>query len=155
SPSAGSATISVLRTGNVNAKFTVSYDTSDGTAVAGVNYTATSGVLAFGLGQTVGIFTVPLSTSTPPSRTLTINLGLSKPTDGAILGTPSAAVLSIVDSRPIVVQFSATTYVVTEPVSSAVITVTRNTPSGYATVYYNASPGTAAPDADFTPVGGI
>src|SRR5262249_12074486 len=90
-----------------------------------------------------------------PSGTLTVNLGLSNPTDGAILGTPGTAVLSIVDTRPVLVQFSATTYVVTEPVSSAVITVTRNTPSGYATVYYNATAGTATPNADFTPVGGI
>ncbi len=155
SPTAGSATISVLRTGNVNATFTVSYATSDGTAVAGVNYTATAGVLSFGLGQTVGIFTVPLSTSTPPSGTLTVNLGLSNPTGGATLGSPSAAVLSIVDTRPIVVQFSASTYVVTEPATSAVITVTRNTPSGSASVSYTASPGTAVPNSDFTPVSGL
>ena len=50
------------------------------------------------------------------------------------------------------IAFSATQYFVSEPASSAVITVTRNTGAGSSTVVYAAVPGTAIAGVDFTPV---
>ncbi len=50
------------------------------------------------------------------------------------------------------IAFSATQYFVSEPASSAVITVTRNTSAGSSTVVYAAVPGTAIAGVDFTPV---
>jgi hypothetical protein len=50
------------------------------------------------------------------------------------------------------VEFSAVQYFVSEPASSATITVTRDTGVGSSTVVYSASPGTAVAGVDFTPV---
>ncbi|MCU0624781.1 MAG: hypothetical protein MUF53_13095, partial [Gemmatimonadaceae bacterium] len=43
---------------------TVDYATADGTALAGLDYTATSGTLTFGAGQTSRTFTVPVAADT-------------------------------------------------------------------------------------------
>jgi hypothetical protein len=50
------------------------------------------------------------------------------------------------------VEFSTAQYYVSEPASSATITVTRNTGVGSSTVVYSAGPGTAVPGVDFTTV---
>ena len=152
--SSGSATISVQRTGNLGATFTVAYATSNGTAQAGVNYTATQGTLTFNPDQTVETFTVPLATNIPPSGTLTVNLTLSDPTGGASLGTPATSVLTILDNRPILVQFGASDYTYDESAGEAIITVTRNSPSGTSTVEYATGGGTAEPGVEYTPVDG-
>jgi hypothetical protein len=150
----GSATISVVRTGNLGATFSVAYATSNGTAQAGVNYTATQGTLTFDPQQTVQTFTIPLITNAPPSGDLTVNLTLSDPTGGAGLGTPSTAVLTIVDDRPILVQFGASAYTYDESTGSAVITVTRNSPSGTSTVAYATGGGSAVPGVEYTATAG-
>ncbi len=145
----GSATISVERTGNLGATFSVSYATSNGTAQAGVNYTATQGTLLFPTNQTIETFTIPMATDTPPSGDLTVNLTLSDPTAGASLGTQATSVLTILDGRPIQVQFGASSYTDDEATDSAIITVTRNTPSGTSTVAYATGGGTAVPGVEY------
>ena len=70
------------------AMFSVAYATGNGTAQAGVNYTATLGTLVFDPQQAVETFTIPINTNTPPSGDLTVDLGLSDPTGGASLGLP-------------------------------------------------------------------
>lgn len=50
------------------------------------------------------------------------------------------------------IAFAAARFSVSEPASSALITVTRNTGVGSSTVLYAAGPGTAIPGVDFTPV---
>ncbi len=64
---------------------TVEYSTHDGTAVAGVDYQARSGILKFAPGQTTAIIKVPVTveTFTDPFRTFTVHL--SHPS-GAKLG---------------------------------------------------------------------
>src|SRR5262249_49391786 len=48
----GNATIAVRRTGSTNGAVTVNYLTMDGTATAGADYTAQSGAILFGPGET-------------------------------------------------------------------------------------------------------
>jgi hypothetical protein len=50
------------------------------------------------------------------------------------------------------IEFSTTQYYVSQPASSAVITITRNTDVGSSTVVYSAGPGTAVAGEDFTAV---
>jgi hypothetical protein len=92
--SATSATITVLRSGPTDGTVSVKYATSNGTAKAGVNYQATSGTLTFQPGVTVRTFTVKLIKKSIRAA-LTVNLTLSTPGGGALLGTPSKAVLTI------------------------------------------------------------
>ncbi|MEW6730990.1 MAG: Calx-beta domain-containing protein [Acidobacteriota bacterium] len=152
----GSATITVTRTNGSEGTVTVDYATSDGTATAGADYTATTGTLSFGSGETTKTFSVPVLADLLAEPNETVNLALSNPTGGATLGTPSTAVLTIVNVAAAgTLQFSAATYSVTEDGISAGITVTRtNGSEGTVTVNYTTSNGTATAGADYTATSG-
>jgi hypothetical protein len=92
--SAGSVTISVVRSSGSSAAASVSYATSDGTALAGTNYTAASGTLSWNDGETAAkTFAVSLS-ATPFSGSKTFNVALSN-ASGANVGLPANAVVTI------------------------------------------------------------
>src|SRR5262249_36916776 len=67
-------------------------------ATAGSDYTATSGTLSFGIGETSKTFTVPITDDTLVEGNETVNLTLTSPTNGATLGTQNTATLTIVDN---------------------------------------------------------
>ena len=92
------ATITVTRTGGTASGVGVTYATSDGTATAGLDYTATSGILAFAVNQTTKTFTIPVTNDTTVEGNETINLTLSNPTGGAALGAQNTAQLTISDN---------------------------------------------------------
>jgi uncharacterized delta-60 repeat protein len=94
---AGSATITVTRAGNTNNTVMVDYSTSDGTAIAGSDYASASGALTFLSGETSKTFNVAIINDALDEPDETIHLNLSSPTSGTTLGTPSEAVLTIVD----------------------------------------------------------
>ncbi|MCX5676783.1 MAG: DUF4347 domain-containing protein [Planctomycetota bacterium] len=93
----GSASIYVTRMGGLGAGAGANYATSNGSASAGSDYTGTSGQLTFGGGQTSKTFTVPIINDTQTDPNETVNLALSTPTGGAVLGVPSTATLTIWD----------------------------------------------------------
>ena len=92
---AGTATITVNRTIGTSGTATVDYATSNGTATAGSDYTATSGTLTFIDGVDTQTFTVPIINDTDVEGDETVNLTLSNATAGALLGTPNPATLTI------------------------------------------------------------
>jgi subtilisin len=92
------ATITVTRTGGSASGVGVSYATSNGTATAGSDYTATAGTLTFAVNQTTKTFTVPVTNDTTVEGNETINLTLSNPTGGAALGAQNTAELTISDN---------------------------------------------------------
>ena len=72
---AGVATIEVVRSGNPVAPFTVDYATSNGSAVAGVNYLAASGILTFLPNEFEQSFTVTILPSyVQTAYSTTVNL---------------------------------------------------------------------------------
>ena len=152
----GSATITVTRTNGSEGTVTVDYATSNGTATAGSDYTATSGTLAFANGETSKTFSVPVTDDVLAEPNETVNLALSNPTGGATLGSPSTAILTIVNvPKPGSLQFSSATYSVMENGGSATITVTRtNGSEGTVTVDYATSNGTATAGSDYTATSG-
>jgi uncharacterized repeat protein (TIGR03803 family) len=152
----GKATISVKRGGPATTTVTVAYATSDGTAKAGVHYTATSGTLTFKPGVTLQSFAIPVANLTTDEGSLTVNLALSSPGGGAALGSPSAAVLTIANTNVAgTVQFSAASYAVMATAGHATITVTR-TGGGASgvTVNFATSDGTATAGTDYTATSG-
>jgi hypothetical protein len=89
----GSALVTVSRTGGY-APVTIQYATSDGTAKAGVDYSATSGSLNFAFGQKVAAFTVPIFYH-PMSGDLAFNVTLSDPSGSATVGSFSTSTVTI------------------------------------------------------------
>ncbi len=102
SSSSGTATITVTRSINTVGTATVHYATSNGTAVAGTDYTATSGTLSFAAGQASQSFTIPILDNPEAAAAATVILTLSTPSSGADLGSQSTATLTI--TAPLVVH---------------------------------------------------
>jgi len=150
------ATITVVRSGPTSPVVTVDYATSDGTASAGSDYTATSGTLTFTSGQTSKTFTIAIINDTLNESTETVNLSLSNPTGGALLGPQNTAVLTIADNDlGGALRFSSATYKISETGPVAKITVQRSggTASGVA-VDYSTSDGTATAGSDYSATSG-
>jgi uncharacterized repeat protein (TIGR01451 family) len=94
----GSATITVmLNVANPYAAVKVVYSTSNGTALAGSDYTAEQGTLTIPAGQSSATFTIPIINDALNESTETIILSLSEPR-GAALGSPASVTLSITDN---------------------------------------------------------
>ncbi len=89
------ATITVLRTGGSAGSISVDYATEDGTAIAGQDYTSTSGTLSFGNGETIKTFQIPILNDaiTEPDETFTVLLRAS---NLEVLGAPSTMVGTII-----------------------------------------------------------
>jgi hypothetical protein len=152
SENGGRATISVQRAGDTSASATVQFATSDGSATAGADYTATSGTLTFAPGQITRTFTIPILPDALCDGDETVNLTLSNPGGGSVLGTRRTATLTILDPGACI-NFSAATYHVLENHGPALITVARSGPAtGLVTVQFATSNGTAIAPADYTPV---
>ncbi len=99
SQSEGIATIIVTRLAGDSGPLQVAYRTSDGTARAGVNYTAVSGILSFADGETVKAFTVPIRGNSISRGIRTVNLSLSSVSDSVAIGSIGSAVLTITASH--------------------------------------------------------
>ena len=124
----GTVTISVTRTGGDTGAVSVNYATSDGTATAGNDYTATSGTLSWADGISgVQSFTVAIIDDTDVESDETVNLTLSSPTGGASLGTSTGIITITSDDAYGTLQFSATSFNVneTDGTVSNVITLQR------------------------------
>jgi Pro-kumamolisin, activation domain/Calx-beta domain len=94
---AGIATITVTRSGGTSSEATVQYSTSDGSAAAGTDYTATSGTLTFGLKEKSATFTIPVADDgVPNAGAVSVDLTLDTPDNGVALGSVSSATLWIV-----------------------------------------------------------
>ena len=145
---------------NANEAVTVIYATADGTATTADNdYTTASATLTFAatatpsstpLTQTISVI-VKGDTKVEPNETFTVNL--SNATNAAILKTSGTGTITNDDFFGSL-QFSNTTYSVTEGTPTASITVTRTGGSAQS-VSANCSTvsgGTATPNVDYTVV---
>lgn len=76
----------------------MNYATSDGTAVAGSDYTVSAGHRTWAPGETAAkSFSVPITSDRLNETDETFQVTLSKPIGGAVLGSPAAAVVTIRD----------------------------------------------------------
>jgi hypothetical protein len=145
----GSARITVSRTKGLASGVTVDYATSDATATAGSDYTASSGTLSFGVAS--ASFAVPITNDTLAEGNETINLRLNNPTGGATLGARDTALLTLLDNDfPGVIAFRYASYSRGEAGASATISVTRT--KGLASgvsVDYATSDGSATAGSDY------
>jgi photosystem II stability/assembly factor-like uncharacterized protein len=93
----GIANVTVLRTGGNVGTVTVDYSTADVTALAGQDYTATSGTLTFVGGETSKTIQIPIADDaiTEPDETFT--LALRNTSSPELLGSPSVLTVTIQD----------------------------------------------------------
>jgi uncharacterized delta-60 repeat protein len=151
--------ITVWRTGGTTNAPTgdifITATTSNGTAVAGVNYTAVITNIDFPLGEVIRTFVVPVRDDGVVTSDLTVNLALSNPTSPAQIGNQPTAILTITNDET-AVSFSSATYSVPKNIVSgtaAISIVRQGGTSGSATVSFSTtSGGTAVPVTDYTPV---
>lgn len=131
---AGVATISVARLGGTANAYSVQYATSNGTALAGIDYTNTTGVLNWADGDaSVKTFTVGIIDNlvTNSARSLNLSLfGATNQTVGAAvtLSGQTNATLAIIDNEQGAgsITFSAASYSISEAGTNLLITVVRS-----------------------------
>ena len=102
----------------------VQYATSNGTAVAGTNYTAKSGTLTIPAGSTSGTVSVTnIDDGVYAATGLTFNLNLTSPTNATIADNLGIGTITNIDGQP-TVQFTASTQSVNQSPSTQTVTVT-------------------------------
>ncbi|HYO15585.1 MAG TPA: choice-of-anchor Q domain-containing protein [Thermoanaerobaculia bacterium] len=95
---AGTVTITATRTGGTDGAVSVSYNTSDGTAVAPGDYAAAAGSLNWASGDgTPKTFQVTIVNDTDDEADETFNATISNPQGGATLGAITTEVVTIVE----------------------------------------------------------
>jgi M6 family metalloprotease-like protein len=95
------AAIAITRTGGSYGAISAAVTTSNGTATAGSDYTATTWIVSFADGDTASkTVSIPIGNDTFFESDETVNLTLTNPSGGASLGSPDAAVLTIIDDDP-------------------------------------------------------
>jgi hypothetical protein len=155
SETGGSAVISVVRSGGSSGTVSVDFATSNGSALAGSDYTTSTGTLTFTNGVTLQTFSVPITNDTNDENDETVNLALSNPQGGGGLTAPTTAILTIVDddtTTPGALALSSAGYDVAEDSGPATITVNRTGgSSGTVSVNYAVNGSSAISGTDFTP----
>lgn len=153
--SAPSVAITVTRTGGSAGAVSVDYATSDDTATAGSDYTASTGTLSFADGETGQSFSVPILDDSVYEGDERFGLSLSNVAGGASLGTLATASVTIVEDDPPPpagsLQLSASGFSVAENGASVAISITRTGGSaGAVSVDYATSDGSATAGSDYT-----
>jgi len=135
--SAGFLPVTVLRTNGLSGTVQVNFSTVPGTALPGVKYLTTNGVLTFGPGQASQPFTVPILEQSQPTGNQAFSLVLSNATAGASLIGPTSVPVTIVDDK-VGISFAAPVYVVSETAGTVLLSVFRqNGTNQVTTVHYS------------------
>ena len=137
----------------------ISYATSDGTAIAGTDYGSASGTLYFNEGDTSESFYVYIyDNDLYEESNKTFNVELSNPQNGLKLGSPSTAVVTILENEVAPeageVSFSVTEYSVDENGGYVQVAVSREGGNVDVSVDYSTSDGTAIAGSDYITVSG-
>ena len=119
---AGQLTLPVVRLNDLDTVVSVEYFTVEGTATAGQDFTAASGILSFAAGVTNHTIHVPILNDALVELLERFQVMLTNATEGAVLSSMKVATISIRDNDtgP---YFAASTYPVAEDVGSVLIQV--------------------------------
>ncbi len=152
-----SVTVTLTRIGPTNVSTSVGIGTSNGTAVAGQDYSTVQQLVTFSSGQTTKTVNIPVLDDTSVEGNESFTVGLIARA-GSTLGSPSTATITITDNDSASsgqVQFGLASYTVDEGVGNASVTVTRTgSSSGSGSVSYATSNGTALAGTDYTATSG-
>ena len=151
----GKATVTVSLSRATNEEVTVEYDTSNGTATSGSDYTSASGTLTFTSGQSSAeTFTVSITSDTTDEADETFTVTLSEVSDSATISDGTGVVTITNDDNP---SLSVGDVSVAENVTGGKATVTvslSRATNEEVTVEYDTSNGTATSGSDYTSASG-
>ena len=153
----GTLNLLVSRSGGFEGAVTVAYNTSDLSARAGSDYTATSGTLSWAANDSADkAISIPITADAEVEGEETFRVELLNATGGAVAGHPNEMTVTLRDAQvPGSLAFSMTDYSVSESVGMATITVNRvGGASGAAQVFYDSNGGSATANQDYTPPDG-
>ena len=122
-----SATITLKRTGGSAGAVSVTFATSNGTALAGTDYTTTTQTVSWAAGDTTNkTVTIPLIDDNATGESAqTVSLALSAPTGGATLGSQNTATLDIAEDDDVPSGVTAT-YLNGQPGDNTAATFVHN-----------------------------
>jgi hypothetical protein len=152
----GTLSFSVLLTNANGSPVSIDYATADGTAIAGSDYTATSGTLTFNPGQTSKPVPVTITDNALAEDDETFTLNLSNATGGIAIAEPTGiATIQNDDADPTVSVAAAPVIEGDLGTTTLTLPVTLSGPSGHEIdVDYATSDGTAAAGSDYTATSG-
>jgi len=142
----------VTRSQGVSGTVSVHYEVTDGTATAPSDYAATAGTLIFDDGEVVKTFDVPVVLDMDPEATEDLNVTLSAPSGGAVLGAQSTAKIMLFNYDPALPTVWISDASVVEGnggAKKAVFTVTLSPATTPRTVGYGTFDGTAVAGSDY------
>ncbi len=159
SETATTVTLTATRTGILTGAVTVPYQTLNGEAVAGSDYSAASGVLSWadGDGAPKNVVIALLDDSIYEG-TEHFFVQLGSPTGGAVLGLTAQPAVAINDNElpPGSIAFVASEYSIGETAGSVTLTARRSGGTGGSVgVTYSTFNGTASAGSDYNATGGI
>jgi autotransporter-associated beta strand protein len=148
-------TISAERITNSGGAVAVNFITSDGSALAGSDYTAANGTLTWADHETgTKSFTVNILGDNVPESDETFTVTLSNPSGGASLGSPSSATVTI-SENPGSLGFSVAYSNVGEAAGTATFTVQRTGgKTGAVSATYATANGTGSDGTHYTATSG-
>ena len=155
---AGSVTVTVTRTGRLDNAVSVQFSTANASALAGTDYTSTSGTLNFMANDTSETIVVPIANPAGFQGDRSFAIGLSNPLPGAaaVLGSPVTIAVTIQDDDPAMsgaLQLSAAAYSGAENAGPIAVIVRRVGGSdGAVSATLATAAGSATSPADFTAV---
>lgn len=160
--SAGTVLITVERPAGLSTPVSVNYTTVPGTAVAGSDYTSSTGTVSWGGEDTAPSksFSITITDDMTAEIDEKFSVVLSNPSGGSILGAASTAVITINnDDSPIgidnalndALSLTSDSFSLAETAGSITIDVKRSgTGDGFASIDYSTADGTAIAD-DYVP----
>ena len=150
-------TVTANRVDDPNTVLSVNYTPQNGSAVAGNDYDSSSGTVTFGPGETQKTITITLINDGLIENTEDFTVSLSGFSNASPGTGATTARVNIVDDDggTSVIQFSASTYSVSEGAGAATLRVVRSGGIGFAvSANYSTSNGTATAPADYAATSG-
>ena len=149
---AGTASFTVTLSAASGQTVSAAYATANGTAVAGADYTATSGTVSFAPGELTKTITVPISEDALDEADETFSVNLATPTNATIADAQGLGTITDNDAPP---TLSINDVTVNEAAGTASFTVTLSAASGQTvSAAYATADGTAVAGADYTATSG-
>ncbi len=150
----GVVTITVRRGTDLREPVSVEFAAHDGTAVAGQDYSAVSGILTFGPDEAEKTITINLMDDAVQEHVETFSLRLTNPSPSTSLGSPISAVITLEDNEPLL-RFDMDQVTAREDQTFVQLTVVRDgATKSLATVGFSTRDASALAGSDYAALAG-